>query len=251
MIRPPTLLLAAALLLLLPPLPGASAGERAATDCQVPPELVDDERRLPELAELLRAKHPVTIVAIGGASTAGLASGNPEEDAYPRRLQDALRQRHPGVPITVLNKGVSRQTTQEMVDRFARDVYALAPNAVIWETGNFDAARNVDVEIFASALAAGLAELREHKMEVILIDMQYSRNTASVINFEPYLDTMQRTADIDGVYLFRRFDMMKYWSENGVFDFVDVPKEKRTQLAGEVYGCLAERLADAIEHAIR
>jgi len=72
-----------------------------------------------------------------------------------------------------------------------------------------------------------------------------------VINFEPYLDTMQQTADVDGVYVFRRFEMMRYWSESGVFNFVDVPKEQRAQFAGDVYRCLAERLADAIEHAIR
>jgi len=44
---------------------------------------------------------------------------------------------------------------------------------------------------------------------------------------------------------------MKYWSENGVFNFTDIPKEQRAPLAAQVYECLAERLADAIEHAIR
>ena len=32
---------------------------------------------------------------------------------------------------------------------------------------------------------------------------------------------------------------MKYWSETGVFDFVDVP-EDRVRLAAEVYRCLGE-----------
>jgi len=249
MIGPRPLLLAAAIVMLLTPL-GAGAGDPV-RECQVPPELVDDELRLPQLGQLLQANRPITIVAIGGASTSGMAAKNPDEDAYPRRLQNALRQRHPGVPISVVNKGIPRQTTQDMVDRFGRDVYKLTPNVVIWETGNFDAARNVDVDTFANALASGLTDLREHNVEVILIDMQYSRSSASVINFEPYLDAMQRAADVDGVYRFRRFEMMKYWSENGVFDFVDTPKEQRAQFAGDVYRCIAERLADAIEHAIR
>jgi hypothetical protein len=220
-------------------------------DCRVPPELVEDDPRLPSLAEHFRNRHPITIIAIGGASTAGRAAANPEEEAYPRRLEDALRRRHPEVPITVLNKGIARQTTQEMVDRFARDVYAAAPTLVLWETGTFDAARGVDVDVFASALETGLAELRERKLATMLIDMQYSRRTASVINFEPYLEAMQRRADVDEVYVFRRFEMMKYWSENGVFQFADVPPEQRARLAADVYGCIGERLADAIEHAIR
>jgi lysophospholipase L1-like esterase len=219
--------------------------------CSVPSEIIDDDPLLPLLAQHLRDKRPITIVAIGGASTAGAAAGNPERDSYPRRLEEVLRRRHPGVPITVLNKGITRQTTQEMVDRFARDVYAAAPTLVIWETGTFDAARGIDVDIFATALETGLAALREHKFDIILMDMQYSRSTVSVINFAPYLEAMDHTADVDDVYLFRRFEIMKYWSENGVFQFADVPREHRAELAAEVYGCIAERLADAIEHAAR
>lgn len=242
----PLLLLAALAMGALPAPPAA-----ARPDCAVPPELLQDDPRLPLVAEHLRDKRPLTIVAIGGASTAGTAAGNPEKDGYPRRLEDALRRRHPEVPITVLNKGVSHQTTQEMVDRFPRDIYPMAPTLVIWETGTFDAARNVDVDAFATALETGLAELREHKFDIMLMNMQYSSSTASVINFEPYLDTMQQRADVDDIYLFRRFEMMKYWSEEGVFQFADVPKERRAALAGEVYDCLGERLADAIEHAVR
>lgn len=235
---------------------GSFAETRAAEpaprpDCRVPRDLVEDEPRLPGLAQQLRDKKPVTIVAIGGASTAGSATGNAAEDAYPRRLQDALRQRHPGIDITVVNKGVPRQTTQEMVDRFPRDVYPLTPSLVIWETGTFDAARNYDLDLFAGALETGIADLRAHNLDAMLINMQYSRGTASVINFEPYLDAMHRIADVDDIYLFQRFEMMKYWSDNGVFSFGDVPKELRAQLAIDVYQCLAEQLAEAIDYAAR
>lgn len=233
---------------LLAAFPAAAAPQ--APDCSVPSELIEDDPRLPELAEHLRQKHPVTIVVIGGASTAGMASGNAAEYAYPQRLQAALKRLYPDVPITVLNKGVSRQTTQEMVDRFASDVYALSPTLVVWETGTFDAARGVDVDVFGAALESGLAELKEHRLETVLINMQYSRSTASVINFMPYLEAMQHIADVDGVYLFRRFEMMKYWAENGIFSFGEVPAEQRTELARQVYQCLADRLADAIAYAI-
>jgi lysophospholipase L1-like esterase len=245
---PPRPLVLAALIATLPLLPA----EAAPRDCSVPPELIDSEDlHLPVTAERVRDKQPVTIVAIGGASTAGTAAANPEQDAYPRRLEENLRRRHPDMPITVVNKGVARQTTQEMVDRFPSDIYPLAPTLVVWETGTADAVRSLDVDAFATALESGLADLKNHRLDIVLINMQYSRSTASVINFEPYLEAMQHRADVDDVYLFRRFEMMKYWSENGVFNFIDVPKEQRAPLAAQVYECLAERLAEAIERALR
>ena len=244
---PPRPLVLAALIA-LPLLPA----EAASRDCSVPPELIESEDlHLPLTTERVRAKQPVTIVAIGGASTAGTAAANPDQEAYPRRLEENLRHRHPDVPITVVNKGVARQTAQDMLDRFPGDIYPLNPTLVVWETGTADAVRSLDVEAFATALEAGLADLKNHRLDIVLINMQYSRSTASVINFEPYLDAMQQRADVDDVYLFRRFEMMKYWSENGVFNFTDVPKEQRAPLAAQVYECLAERLADAIERALR
>jgi lysophospholipase L1-like esterase len=245
---PPHPLIVAALIATLPLLPAAAASR----DCRVPPELIESEDlQLPLTAERVREKQPMTIIAIGGASTAGTAAANPEQEAYPRRLEENLRRRHPDVPITVVNKGVARQTTQDMVDRFPSDIYPLAPTLVVWETGTADAVRSLDVDAFATALESGLGELKNHRLDIVLVNMQYSRSTVSVINFEPYLEAMQHTADVDDVYLFRRFEMMKYWSENGVFNFIDVPKEQRAPLAAQVYECLAERLAEAIERALR
>lgn len=240
------LLLLAIALAALPLLPA-----QARADCTVPREIIDDDPALPLVAARLKQKQPITIVAIGGASTAGTAAVNPERDSYPRRLEEVLRRRHPDIAISVLNKGVARQTAEEMVERFPRDVYPAAPTLVIWETGTVDAVHGLDVDTFATALATGLDELREHKVDIMLIDMQYSRSTASVINFAPYLEAMEQRADVDDVYLFRRFEVMKYWSESGVFQFGDVPKEQRAALAAAVYQCLAERLADAIEYAAR
>jgi len=220
-----------------------------AVDCKVPQELLEDDPRMGALAERLRAKAPITIVAIGGASTAGTAAGNGEGNAYPHRLEEALRRRHPGVPITVINKGVPRQTTEEMIARFDRDVVPYAPALVIWETGTVDAVRGTDVDDFALAVAKGIAALRQHNFDILLVNMQYNPSTASVINFEPYLDTLRRAADLEDVYLFRRFEIMRYWSEAGIFDFVDVPKDRRTWLAGEVYRCLGDSVAEAIDFA--
>jgi lysophospholipase L1-like esterase len=229
-----------------------SAAEQAAgPNCALPPGIIADDPKLPLMAERLRAKKPITIVAIGGASTAGLAAGDGSQWGYPHQLEDALRRRHPGVAISVLNKGVPRQTTEDMIERFDKDVVPADPALVIWETGTVDAVRGTDVDAFAAAVQDGIAALRQHNFDIMLVDMQYNPSTETVIDFEPYLDELHHSAELADVYLFPRFDVMKYWSDNGVFDFVDVPKGSREALAREVYRCLGEAMAEAVDYGAR
>jgi lysophospholipase L1-like esterase len=232
---------------LLSDLPAANAAEATAGRCDAPRELIEDEPLLPGLAQHFKAHQPVSILVIGGASTAGTGPDN----AYPHFLELALRHRHPETQINVINRGIAGQTTEQMEARFPKEVYPHQPTLVIWETGTVDAVRSEDVNAFADSLASGIAALQEHKSEVMLMDMQYNPSTVSVINFQPYLDALHQTATLQDVYMFQRFDMMKYWSEAGAFDFINVPKEKRASLAREFYECLGERLADAIDFAAR
>ncbi len=139
-----------------------------------------------------------------------------------------------------------------MVQRFAKDVLSLNPTLVIWETGTVDAVRGNDVDQFAEAIfRRELLHCEDHNLDIMLVSAcGITPAAGSVINFEPYLEaTARHAADLENVYLFRRYDIMKYWSENGVFDFVDVPKEQRVQLAAQVYRCLAEAMAEAIDYA--
>jgi acyl-CoA thioesterase-1 len=233
-------------------LPGArfAAAQEQEKDCAAPAELIQDDPKLPLLAARLKQRKPVKIVAIGGSSTAGAAAQSPLQ-SYPDRLEETLTQLFPDVEITVVNKGVPRQTAQEMVDRFAKDVLAENPVLAIWETGTTDAVRGIDVDAFTATLEAGIAALRARDVEIMMVDMQYSRRTASIIGFDRYLATMHRIADVEEVYLFKRFEIMRFWSDNGTFNYEDVQKGDRTRLAADVYDCLARRIADAIEYAVQ
>jgi acyl-CoA thioesterase I len=220
----------------------ARADER---NCSVPPEVLASDAKLPLLAERLKARQAVTIVAIGGSSTAGIAVPTPAQ-AYPERLRDALTRRYPGTPIQVINKGVPHQAAGEVFARFDKDVLAEKPDLTIWETGTIEAVRGLDIDAFTATLEDGLAALHQHHIEAILVNMQYSRRTASIIDFEPYVNAMRRLADLNEVYLFPRLEIMRFWSDNGTFDFEDVPKADRAALAASVYDCLARQLAEAI-----
>ena len=217
--------------------------------CDVPDELMQFDEKLPHLAERLRAADPVKIVAIGGASTTGQAAGS-SDLAYPHRLQETLARSYPS-PITVVNRGVPRQTARQMLERFPTDVIPEDPVLVIWETGTTDAVRGVDVDDFAATLQAGIDEFKARGIDVMLVDMQFSHSTATVIDFERYLNALHRVGDVNDVNIFPRFEMMRYWSEQNVFNFDGVAKGERAGLAAKVYECIAGKLAEAIRIALR
>ena len=234
-------------LLVLAPMGAARADEP--DECAVPQEIHQDSLPLPHLAARLKTKQPVTIVAIGGASTAGAAAGSPDF-AYPARLRDALVALFPRAEIRVVNKGVPRQSAQQMFERFPSDVIAEDPVLVIWETGTVDAVHNIQIDDFASALQHGIDELKNRAIDIILVDMQFSHSTAAMIDFQRYLATLHRAGELNGIYVFPRFAMMKYWSEQNVFNFDGVAAGERAKLAARVYDCIGRRLARSIRQAI-
>ena len=74
-------------------------------EIDVPTEFISLKYPLPHLAEALRGKGPVRIVAMGSSSTAGREDVVP----YPHRLEMYLRvpykDRFPELRIDVLNRG--------------------------------------------------------------------------------------------------------------------------------------------------
>ena len=131
----------------------AASGLAAEPDeCATPPELMEAGAQLPQLAARLHAHQPAKIVAIGGASTIGQAAGSPDL-SYPHQLEQILSRDYPQGSVTVVNKGVPRQSARQNLDRFPTDVFAEDPVMVIWETGINDAVRGTDVDDFAENAA--------------------------------------------------------------------------------------------------
>jgi hypothetical protein len=243
----PALFAASLTLAVLQPFSSARGG---ALPCDVPDELMQVDDKLPHLAERLHAEQPIRMVAIGGASTTGLAAGS-SELAYPHRLQEILARWYPSSSITVVNRGVPRQTARQMLERFATDVIPEDPVLVIWETGTTDAVRGVGVDDFAATLQTGIDELKAHGIDILLVDLQFSHSTTTVIDFEQYLNALHRVGDVNDVTVFPRFEMMRYWSEQNMFNFDGVAKDERASLAAKVYECIAGKLAEAIRLALR
>jgi acyl-CoA thioesterase I len=117
------------------------------------------------------AAKPITIFALGDSLTAGY--GLAEADAYPAKLQEALRRTHPG--ITVVNGGISGDTA---ADGAARLDWALPDHAdaVIVELGANDALRGLDPVQTEAALNDILEKLKAKALPVLLMGMKAPPN---------------------------------------------------------------------------
>jgi lysophospholipase L1-like esterase len=197
-----------------------------------------------------KAGKPIRIVAFGTSSTAGTGAAT-RADAYPAKLQEDLSRLLPGAQVVVINKGIGGQSSRQMVDRIEDDVVALEPSLVVWQTGTVDTVNNVDIEEFGNDLAQGIDILHKEDIDVILMNMQYSRRMELLLNYQPYDDMMTDIAAQSDVAVFDRLGIMKYWAYNGRFDYDHVPRSERRQLAAKVHGCLGRLLAEMIHKAVR
>jgi GDSL-like Lipase/Acylhydrolase family len=218
-------------------------------ECPVPERFYTSEPLLTKTAKALTGGQEVVIAVLGGASTVGLAAGGPGL-AWPARLSSVLAGRFPSARIKVVNLAVARQTAKTAVERLVRDVLLLKPTLVIWETGTMEAVRGIDVDEFRETVQAGINELRAAGSEVVLMNMQFSRETDAVIDFGPYLIAMRELAEANDVPLFRRRGIMRHWAESDLLDLRARDDAKRRQLAAKLYDCIARALADFVTRGV-
>jgi hypothetical protein len=143
---------------------------------------------------------------------------------------------------------VARQTAKRAAERLERDVLPLKPTLVIWETGTMEAVRGLDVDEFRDTVQAGIDKIRDGGAEVVLMNMQFSRETDAVIHFGPYLTAMRELSDVNDVPLFRRYGIMRHWAESGALDLRAEDGEKRRQVAATLYNCIGRAMADFLTH---
>ncbi len=218
--------------------------------CRVPVALnVMDAGRLAFARRAVRGGD-LQVVAIGSTTTLGAGASSPAA-SWPARLQVELGLRLPPLRVAVTNRGQMRQTTQTMLARFDADVIAARPHLVIWEVGTAEAVRGLDNDTFFHDLITGIDRLRAAGTDVILMDPQYDRRTALLINFDPILEAIARAAATREVPVFHRHAVMRAWVDAGQFNFETTRPAEMTRVADQVYDCLARLMAQALARALR
>jgi acyl-CoA thioesterase-1 len=229
-----------------PSSPAASAAALAA--CTAREEYSQLDRPLLHTMRQLASGKPLTIVAIGSSSTAGAGASSPAAN-YPSQLAEDLRQRFPGHDITVLNRGVNGEETDDMMARFAPDVMAAHPQLVLWQVGTNSVLRDRPLGPHSTRLRDGIEELKNSGADVVLIDPQFSPAVVAKPEIDGMVEQIALAAKEQNVDLFRRFAIMREWHEIQHLPFATFVSPDQLHMNDWGYGCWAKVFADAISEA--
>ncbi|HVY59147.1 MAG TPA: GDSL-type esterase/lipase family protein [Xanthobacteraceae bacterium] len=223
----------------------AFAGDESA--CSVASALVHADYPLPRVAQAIANKH-LTILVVGSASSSlpGLTGA---KHAYPARLEATLGKRLGGVEVRVVTSAQPRETAAEMESNLERLVETNKPALVVWQAGTVDAMRGVDQDAFRATLDDGIETIKDNDADVVLLNMQYSPRTESVISMGAYVDVMRFAALQHEIPLFDRLAIMKHWSELGTFDLYGTTRS--TDTAERVHDCIGRLLADLVMDGVK
>jgi hypothetical protein len=211
--------------------------------CDVPGYLLYGDSPLNRVAAAVKGQHRLDIAVIGTGSSV-LAGPNGAFQAYPARLEAALIRRLPGVAVKVAAHTKARQTAEEMSEELEKILVDEKPALVVWQTGTVDAMRGVEADAFGAALNDGVETIQAGGADAVLMNMQYSPRTETMIAVSAYAENMRWVAQQRDVPLFDRLGIMRYWSETGAFDLYAATKA--FVVAQQVHECIGRALAAQI-----
>jgi acyl-CoA thioesterase I len=226
----------------------AASPQGSRVSCNAPAELARLNYPLRHAARRLAGGEPLTIVAIGSSSTAGAGASSPAA-SYPSRLAEELKERFPRRDITVLNRGVNGEETQDMLARFETSVIPAHPDLVLWQIGTNSVLRDHPLKPHSVVLHEGITQLKAAGADVVLIDMQFAPRVIAKSETRGMEDQIALAAKEEGVDLFRRFALMRNWHEIQHIPFDAFVSPDALHMNDWSYACVAKLLAAGIAEA--
>lgn len=225
----------------------AQAAHENPGDCRVAEIQTERSFDLHKVAQAIAAKRLSVLVL--GAGSSQLPGPNGGQKAFPARLEQALRDKLPGVEVKVAVDVKARRSAAEMARSMPSALEAAKPALVIWQTGTVDAMQAVEQDQFSQALDKGINMARSAGADVVFINPQYSPRTESLIALASYAENMRWVALQQEVPLFDRFSIMKIWADLGIFDLHSATK--KLDIAERVHNCIGRLLADLVIDAAK
>ncbi|TMJ03405.1 MAG: SGNH/GDSL hydrolase family protein [Alphaproteobacteria bacterium] len=230
------------------PAAAVTAYAQDALPCAAPAEATALEHVPVRFRERIAQGLPIKIVAIGSSSTFGAGATSPAA-SYPSRLEAELKAQLPGLPITVLNKGVGGEEAAQMVARFDADVIDENPDLVLWQVGSNSVLR--DHPTPGEVIRQGVERLKQSGAEVILINPQYAPKIIVKPDIGHAVDVITATARDEEVGVFNRFAVMRHWREAERIPYEQFLSPDLLHMNDWSYGCTARLLASAILDGVK
>jgi hypothetical protein len=195
--------------------------EPPAQTCEVPAYLLTSESGLPKVEAAAKPGGKLDVLVVGSRSS--VIGVSDHSAAYPNRLQAYLKDKLPGVEVNVALELQVKKTAEEMAPTLEQLVMDKKPNLV--------------------------AAMQKAGTDVILMNLQYSPRTETMISGSAYLDNMRVVAQQHDVPLFDRFAIMRHWNESGDFDLFSA--SPGMELAKRVHDCLGRALSTFVVDAAK
>ena len=225
-----------------------SANAQDAVPCTAPLEARTFEHAPVSFRERITQGKPLKIVAIGSSSTSGAGASSPAA-TYPSQLEAELKKQLPGLPVTVLNKGIGGEEAPQMVARFEADVIDETPDLVLWQVGSNSVLR--DHTTPGEVIRQGVERLKASGTEVILINPQFAPKILAKADIGHAVDVITATARDEEVGLFDRFSVMRHWREGERIAFEQFLSSDLLHMNDWSYACTARLLAAAILDGVK
>lgn len=232
---------------------------------------------LPNVAKALQPGRALNILAIGSATMFGPeASLGPgtitsqalsgqvrpapppqtftkeaSERAFPRQMVNTLRALVPGADVEITVRGGRGLLAADMLALMRAELPLRPYQLVLWQTGTVEAVRNLPPSEFGQVLSEGAEVTQSAHADLVLIDPQYSRFLQTNSNLDPYAQALQQVSAMPGVALFRRFDLMRSWANEGQIDLERTSRADRQKVIEALHACLGRHLARFVLSAAR
>ncbi len=221
--------------------------------CAAPSELTRAGFSLPRLARSLAQKTPTTILVLNSSAAKKTAADKPAsvaaaKDAVPRgfpgTIEELMRARYPDGEVVVTTNSQPRATAETIIATLPEVLAEAKPALMIWHTGTYDAILAADTSSFSDAVLRGIEMAHEAGADVIVVSPQYSPRTAFAFDVAPYTSALRWTARAGHVPFFDRYDVMRFWETEGIFDFDSV--RPSPSLYEDVHRCIGRLLVGMI-----
>jgi acyl-CoA thioesterase I len=196
---------------------------------------------LPNIAIALKERKKINILAIGSTSA---SLRGPVSGGYYAIVERFLETTFKGLDVEIVHRGVSGELASDAAERIKTEVALNNIDLVLWQLGTADALARVPVEEFQASVVQAVEWLREHKIDVILVGLRYTRSMVRDEHYQAIRTAIQQVAKDHNILRIGRYEAEETLEKiRGQQGGVPLSEAEVTE-AG--YECMAEYLARVI-----
>lgn len=215
----------------IPPLPAA---------CETPGTQVISASPLPNIANALKNRKKINIMAIGStsASLRGPVSGD-RFAAVERFLEATFK----GLDVEITHRGVSGELAVNAAERIRTEAAMVKADVVLWQVGTADALAQIPVNDFKTAVTQTIGWLKNHNIDVILVGMRYTMSMTKDQHYQAIRSSILDIAKDQNVLRVGLYEAEETLEKIRLKQGIVLSEIEATD---SDYTCIAESLARAI-----